>query len=73
MNRIQVNLLISFQVRFPSHFSAELRDILKNLLQVDITNRYGNLKNGANDVKNHKWFASVDWITLYQKKVFNKL
>lgn len=65
-----MHLSISFQVRFPSHFSAELRDILKNLLQVDITNRYGNLKNGANDVKNHKWFASVDWIGLYQKKVF---
>lgn len=61
--------IVSGKVRFPSHFTTDLKDILKNLLQVDITNRFGNLKNGANDVKNHKWFAAIDWIALYQKKV----
>ena len=35
---------IVFQVRFPSHFSSDLKDLLKNLLQVDLTKRYGNLK-----------------------------
>ena len=58
-----------FQVKFPSHFSTELKDLLKNLLQVDLTKRYGNLKNGVADIKNHKWFASSDWIAIYQKKV----
>ena len=37
--------------------------------QVDLTKRYGNLKNGVNDIKNHKWYASTDWIAIYQKKV----
>ena len=59
----------SFQVRFPSHFSGDLKDLLRNLLQVDLTKRYGNLKNGVNDIKNHKWFATTDWIAIYQKKV----
>jgi protein kinase A len=36
---------------------------------VDLTKRYGNLKNGVNDIKNHKWYASTDWIAIYQKKV----
>jgi serine/threonine protein kinase len=59
----------TLQVKFPSHFSAELKDLLKNLLQVDLTKRYGNLKNGVADIKNHKWFATSDWIAIYQKKV----
>ena len=57
-------------MRYPSHFSAELKDLLRNLLQVDLTKRYGNLKNGVNDIKGHKWFASTDWIAVYQKKVW---
>ena len=56
-------------MRFPSHFSSDLKDLLKNLLQVDLTKRYGNLKNGVNDIKNHKWFSTTDWIAVYQKKV----
>lgn len=38
--------------------------------QVDLTKRYGNLKNGVNDIKGHKWFATTDWIAIYQKKVY---
>ncbi|XP_038843119.1 cAMP-dependent protein kinase catalytic subunit alpha-like, partial [Salvelinus namaycush] len=57
------------QVRFPSHFSSDLKDLLRNLLQVDLTKRYGNLKNGVNDIKGHKWFATTDWIAVYQRKV----
>ncbi len=36
---------------------------------MDLTKRYGNLKNGVNDIKGHRWFASTDWIAIYQKKV----
>lgn len=57
------------QVRYPSHFTSDLKDLLKNLLQVDLTKRFGNLKNGVNDIKNHKWFMTTDWIAIYQKKV----
>lgn len=61
--------IVSGKVRFPSHFSAEIKDLLRNQLQVDLTKRYGNLKNGVNDIKQHKWFANMDWIALYQKKI----
>lgn len=61
--------IVSGKVRFPSHFSSDLKDLLKNLLQVDLTKRYGNLKNAVNDIKNHKWYATTDWIAIYQKKV----
>ncbi|KAL7075135.1 hypothetical protein ACQ4LE_005447 [Meloidogyne hapla] len=61
--------IVSGKVKFPSHFSNELKDLLKNLLQVDLTKRFGNLKNGVADIKNHKWFGSVDWIAIYQRKI----
>ena len=64
-----IHYLHPFQVRFPSHFSSDLKDLLRNLLQVDLTKRYGNLKNGVNDIKGHKWYATTDWIAIYQKKV----
>eukprot|EP00731_Ephydatia_muelleri_P018040 Em0011g80a len=61
--------IVSGKVRFPSHFTADLKDLLRNLLQVDLTKRFGNLKNGVADIKQHKWFESTDWIAIYQKKV----
>jgi len=61
--------IVSGKVRFPSHFSNDLKDLLRNLLQVDLTKRYGNLKNGVNDIKSHRWFATTDWIAIFQKKV----
>ena len=69
---ILINLLPpSPKVRFPSHFTADLKDLLRNLLQVDLTKRYGNLKNGVADIKGQKWFGSTDWINIYQRKVCN--
>jgi len=61
--------IVSGKVRFPSHFSSDLKDLLKNLLQVDLTKRYGNLKNAVNDIKNHKWYATTDWFAIYHKNV----
>lgn len=46
-----------------------MKDLLRNLLQVDLTKRYGNLKNGVDDIKTHKWFSSTDWIAIYQRKI----
>ena len=67
--RHQESLMKYVKVRFPAHFSSHLKDLLRNLLQVDLTKRYGNLKNGVLDIKNHNWFQAIDWIQVYQKKV----
>ena len=53
--------ILAGKVNFPSHFDPAAKDLLKRLLTPDITKRYGNLKNGAQDIKHHKWFAGVDW------------
>jgi len=61
--------IVSGKVRFPSHFTSDLKDLLRNLLSVDLTKRFGNLKNGVHDIKNHKWFASVDWMAVCHKRL----
>ncbi len=34
---------------------------MKHLLVADLAKRYGNLKNGVNDIKNHRWFKKFDF------------
>ncbi|XP_054006787.1 cAMP-dependent protein kinase catalytic subunit alpha-like [Hylaeus anthracinus] len=61
--------IVTGKYKFAQHFSEDLRDILKNILQVDLTRRYGNLKNGTMDLKGHKWFQTTDWNSIYHQKI----
>ncbi|XP_065324809.1 cAMP-dependent protein kinase catalytic subunit alpha-like isoform X3 [Gordionus sp. m RMFG-2023] len=61
--------IVAGKVKMPSHFSSDLKDIIKNLLQVDITKRYGNMKNGICDIKCHKWFHAMDWLNIFLRKI----
>lgn len=36
---------------------------------MDLTKRLGNLKNGIADIKNHKWFEPIDWLTIINQKM----
>lgn len=65
---ITYNKIVSGKVRYPTHFSNESKDLLRNLLQVDVTKRFGNLKNGPNDIKTHPWFNGLDWLGSYHKQ-----
>ncbi len=59
--------IIACNLRFPAHFSAELKDLLKLLLQVDTSKRLGNLKNGEADIRLHGWFSKINWIGILEK------
>lgn len=61
--------IVSGKYRCPSHFSVELKDLIGHTLQVDITRRYGNLKDGIIDLKNHKWFREIDWDSLLNSRI----
>lgn len=61
--------IVTGKFKSPSQFSNELKDILNNTLQVDLTRRYGNLKDGPRDIKRHMWFKNIDWDRVYQKKI----
>ena len=62
--------IVAGRVRYPVHFSAELRGLLREgLLQGDLTKRLGNLKNGVDDIRGHPWFEEIDWMAIYLKRV----
>ena len=49
--------------------TRDAKSLVKHLLVADVTKRYGCLRNGANDIKNHRWFKNLDWFKLGQKRV----
>lgn len=46
---------------FPRSTNADAKDLIKNLLQPDMTKRYGCIVGGAEVVKKHLWFVKTDW------------
>ena len=43
--------------------------LLVRLLMSDKAKRIGCLKNGAEDIKKHKWFRGLNWAALYNKQM----
>mmetsp|Transcript_3044 Transcript_3044/g.10700 ORF Transcript_3044/g.10700 Transcript_3044/m.10700 type:complete len:353 (+) Transcript_3044:73-1131(+) len=56
--------ILAGKVESPRHFDMHAKDLIKKLLSADRTKRIGNLKNGADDIKKHKWFKGFDWQAL---------
>jgi serine/threonine protein kinase len=55
-------------VFYPKDMSEDVQDLLKGLLERDVSKRLGAGKNGIADIKAHPWFAVIDWGDLYAKK-----
>mmetsp|Transcript_4816 Transcript_4816/g.16791 ORF Transcript_4816/g.16791 Transcript_4816/m.16791 type:complete len:1045 (+) Transcript_4816:248-3382(+) len=52
------------KLQFPSHFSANARDLIDALLASDPNQRIGYRAGGTEAVKDHPFFANVDWSAL---------
>ena len=50
-------------------YASDAKSLIKHLLQEDLSKRYGNLKNGVNDIKNHRFFNGLDWNRLLYKEI----
>lgn len=61
--------IVMGKYKVPNSFGKDLRDIISNLLQTDLSMRFGNLRNGSADIKNHAWFKQVNWNALYFQKI----
>ncbi len=61
--------IINAKFRPRSSFSDNLIDIIRGLLQKDLTKRFGLMFNGINDIKKHAWFRDIDWLQIFLKKV----
>ncbi|CDI80341.1 AGC kinase, putative [Eimeria acervulina] len=61
--------ILGGRIVFPKSFDRNAKMLVKRLLTPDLTKRYGNLKNGVADIKEHKWFAGFDWSSLMKKQL----
>ncbi|CAJ0762636.1 22891_t:CDS:2 [Entrophospora sp. SA101] len=59
--------ILQDELRFPEEVGTQAKSLLIGLLTRDPNNRLGN--NGAQEIKDHTFFASIDWRKLMQKKV----
>ena len=57
------------KIRFPRNFDLNAKSLVKHLLVADLAKRFGNLKNGAKDIKKHRWFNDFDWRKLLRKEL----
>jgi serine/threonine protein kinase len=49
--------------------SEDAKDICCRLLNKDPAHRLGSYSAGIKDIKEHPWFDSIDWNTLYNKTI----
>jgi serine/threonine protein kinase len=61
--------ILKGKVKFPSSFNSNAKSLVKHLLVQDLSKRYGNLKGGVNDIKNHRFFKNMDWNALLKEKI----
>lgn len=61
--------IIAGKIEFPALFDCSAKSLIKRLLIHEPNKRYGCLKDGAEDVKNHKFFRGIDWELCYQRKI----
>merc|ERR1719226_392274 len=61
--------ILSGKIVFPRVFDKDAKSLVKKLLTADLGKRYGNLKNGVDDIKNHKGFKDINWQSLFEKKL----
>jgi len=61
--------VLAGKVNFPRFIDRNAKSLIKKLLVADLTKRFGCLKGGATDIKNHKWYIGLDWAALFDKEL----
>ena len=60
---------LSGRFNMPTFISPEAQDIIWKLLQLNPERRLGSGRLGAEEIKRHPFFASIDWQQLEQKRL----
>jgi protein kinase A len=61
--------ILQCKIPFTKIFDANCKNLIKNLVIVDSSKRFGHLVGGVADIKNHAWFAELDWKKLLDCKI----
>ena len=62
-------MIISQKIRFPRNFDKRAKSLIRHLTDHDLSKRYGNLKRGSEDIKNHRFFNEVNFYSLVTMSV----
>ncbi|QRV83850.1 Serine/threonine-protein kinase [Ceratobasidium sp. AG-Ba] len=57
------------RIEYPRYFEHMAVELMRGLVNVDLSNRLGNMSGGSTDILNHPWFAEVPWEKLATKEV----
>jgi len=69
-NREELFEKIKFgSLKFPSSFSPAVKNLLEGLFQKNPDKRLGSGKDDAKLIKEHPWFAPVNWTALFNKEI----
>ena len=60
--------ILKGKIDYPDYIERDAKDLMQRFVQADRTQRLGNLKGGAEDVKKHKWFKGVKWEDMLSRK-----
>lgn len=61
--------ILSGKIDWPKQMDPIAKDLVKKLLVLDRTKRLGNMKNGVDDIKRHRWFKHLNWSDVINKKL----
>lgn len=61
--------ILNGKVKFPKDMDRDAKSLIKSFLVADVSKRMGMLRNGAEDVKQHRWLAKIDMKQLLLKKI----
>jgi len=61
--------IINTKPKYPDGFDNRCKSLVKHLLRRDLSKRFGNLKNGAEDLKTHRFFEEISYPDLVDRKL----
>lgn len=57
-------MIVSQKIRFPRSFDSAAKSIIRHLTDHDLSRRYGNLRHGSEDIKNHRFFTDINFYNI---------
>jgi serine/threonine protein kinase len=54
-------MIVQTKIVFPKDFDKGAKSLIRHLTQHDLSKRFGNLKHGVDDIKNHRFFKDLNF------------
>ncbi|KAL6902193.1 hypothetical protein ACP4OV_005069 [Aristida adscensionis] len=61
--------IVKEKIKLPTYLSSEVHSLLKGLLHKEAARRLGSGPGGSDEIKNHKWFKTINWKKLEARQI----